>query len=149
MATLVIIGTANGLLYSIKSAQWKELKGARRFSEVILSVDVDGQEVMARCLLDTGCTKSMILKKFTSKKRRTKLSDKDSIKYLTYGSSFKSSMTTSVGFKMVKFESQSNNTIEYQFQVDETSNPDKQLYDVIIGNNLLYNMGVNILFKER
>ena len=58
-------------------------------------------------------------------------------------------MTASMGFKMVKFESQSNNTIEYQFQVDETSNPDKQLYDVIIGNDLLYNMGINILFKER
>ena len=149
MATPVIIGTANGLLYPIKSTQWKELKGARRFSEVILSVDVDGQEVMARCLLDTGCTKSMILKKFTSKKRRTKLSDKDSIKYLTYGSSFMSSMKASVGFKMVEFESQSNNTIEYQFQVDETSNPDNQLYDVIIGNDLLYNMGVNIMFKEK
>ena len=101
--------------------QWKELKGARRFTEVILSVDVDGKEVMARCLLDTGCTKSMILKKFTSKKRRTKLSDKDSIKYLTYGSSFKSSMTASVGFKMVEFESQKNDTIEYEFQVDESS----------------------------
>ena len=113
MATPVIIGTSNGLLYSIKSAQWKELKGARRFSEVILSVDVNGQEVMAQCLLDTGCTKSMILKKFTSMKRRTKLLDKDSIKYLTYGSSFKSSMTASVGFKMVEFESQPNNTIEY------------------------------------
>ena len=58
-------------------------------------------------------------------------------------------MTASVGFKMVEFESQSNNTIEYQFQVDETSDPDKQLYDVIIGNDLLYNMGINILFKER
>ena len=104
---------------------------------------------MARCLLDTGCTKSMILKKFTSKNRRTKLSDKNSIRYTTYGSSFKSSMTASVGFKMVEFESQSNNTIEYQFQVDETSDPDKQLYDVIIGNDLLYNMGINILFKER
>ena len=88
MATPVIIGTASGLLYPIKSTQWKKLKGARRFSEVVLSVDIDGQEVMARYLLDTGCTKSMILKKFTSKKRRTKLSDKDSIKYLTYSSSF-------------------------------------------------------------
>ena len=29
------------------------------FSEVILSVEVDRKEVMARCLLDTGCTKSM------------------------------------------------------------------------------------------
>ena len=89
----------------------------------------------------------MILKKFTSKKHQTKLSDKDSIKYLTYGSRFKSSMTASVGFKTVEFESQSNNTIEYQFQVDKTSDPEKQLYDVIIGNNLLYNMGINILFK--
>ena len=140
MATPVIIGRSNGLLYPIKSTQWKELKGTRRFSEVILSVDFDGQEVMARCLLDTGCTKSMILKKFTDKKRRTKLSDKDSIKYLTYGNSFKSSMAASVGFKMVEFESQSNNTFECEFQVDEISDPEKQLYDVIIGNDLLYNM---------
>ena len=61
----MIIGTSNGILYPIKLKQWEELKGARRFSEVILSVEVDGKEVMARCLLDTGCTKSMILKKFT------------------------------------------------------------------------------------
>ena len=115
MTTPVIIGTSNGLLYSIKSTQWKELKGARRFSEVILLVDVNGQKVMVRCLLDTGCTKFMVLKKFTSKKRQTKLSNKDSIKYLTYGSSFKSSMTASVGFKIVEFESQSNNTIKYEF----------------------------------
>ena len=104
---------------------------------------------MARCLLDTGCTKFMILKKFTSKDRRTKLSDKNSIRYTTYGSSFKSSMTASVGFKMVESWSHSDKSIEYQFQVDKTSDPDKQLYDVIIGNDLLYNMGVNILFKER
>ena len=32
---------------------------------------------------------------------------------------------------------------------NETSDPDKQMYDVIIGNDLLYNMGVNILFKEK
>ena len=116
---------------------------------MILSIEVDGKEVIARCLLDTGCTKSMILKKFTDQKRRTKLSDKDSIKYETYGSSFKSSMTASVGFKMVEFKKQKNITVEYEFQVDETSDPDKQMYDVIIGNDLLYNMGVNILFKEK
>ena len=116
---------------------------------MILSIEVDGKEVMARCLLDTGCTKSMILKQFTDKKRRTKLSDKNSIKYETYGSSFKSSMTASVGFKMVEFEKQKNITVECEFQGDETLDPNKQMYDVIIGNDLLYNMGVNILFKEK
>ena len=117
--------------------------------EVILSVLIDGKEIMARCLLDTGCPKSMILKNFTNKKQQTKLSDKDSIKYETYGSSFKSSMIASVGFKMIEFETQKSNNIEYEFQVDETSDPDRQLYNVIIGNNLLWNMAVNILFKER
>ena len=79
----------------------------------------------------------MILKKCIGQKRRTKLLDKGSIKYQTYGSSFKSSMTASVDFKMVQFESQKNNTIEYEFQVDEKSDLDKQLYDVIIRNDLL------------
>ena len=148
-ATPVIIGTANGMLFPIRSKDWKALKGARRFSEVILSVQCKGKEMMARCLLDTGCTKSMILKRFTDKIRQTKLPDKDSICYETYGSSFKSSMTASVGFKMVEFGTQKNNTIEYEFQVDETSDPNSQLYDVIIGSDLLWNMGVNILFKER
>ena len=111
--TPAIIGTFNGLLYPTKTTQWEELKETRRFLEVILQVDVNEQEVMARCLLDTGCMESMILKKFTDKKRQTKLSDKHFDKYLTYVSSFKSSITASVGFKMVEFESQSNNTIEY------------------------------------
>ena len=58
-------------------------------------------------------------------------------------------MTASVGFKMVEFKKQKNITVEYEFQVDETLDPDKQMYDVIIGNDLLYNMGVNILSKKR
>ena len=148
-ATPVIIGTANETLFPIRTKDWESLKGARRFSEVILSVLIEGKEVMARCLLDTGCTKSIILKKFIDKKRQTKLSDKDSIKYQTYGSSFKSYMTASVGFKRVEFETQKNNTIKYEFQVDETPDPNSQLYDVIIESDLLWNMGVNILFKEQ
>ena len=81
-------------------------------------------------------------------KQQTKLPDKDSIKYLTYGSSFKLSMTASVGFKMVEFKSQKNNTIKYEFQVDETSDPNKQLCDVIVGNDLLWNMGVIFYLKK-
>lgn len=74
---------------------------------------------------------------YDTQKQQTKLLDKDSIKYKTYSSNFKSSMTASVGFKMMEFESQKNNTIEYEFQVDETLDLKKQLYGVIIRNNLL------------
>lgn len=98
---------------------------------------------MARCVLDTGCTKSI-----TDKKRQNKLSDEDSIRYQTYGSIFKSPMTASVGFKMMEFEIQKNNTSEYKFQIDEISDPTKELYNMIIESALLWNMGVNTLFKE-
>jgi hypothetical protein len=64
--------------------------------------------------LDTGCTKSMILKQFTNKKQQTKLSKENTIKYETYGSECHSSMTASVGFKMIEFEQQKNQTIEYK-----------------------------------
>ena len=93
----------------------EQIRGAQRFLDVILSIVIDGKEVMARCLLDTGCTKSLILEMFTDQKQQTKLSDTYSIKYETYGSSFKSSMITGVGFKMVEFDSQKNSTIEYDF----------------------------------
>jgi len=122
---------------------------ARRFSEVLISiVNADGTETMVKCLLDTGCTKSMILKKFTDKKRRNKLSKEETIVYETYGGKFKSSMTASVGFKMIEFQQHRNQTIEYEFQVDETSNS-KQNYDMIIGNDLLWNMGINIVYNEQ
>jgi ABC-type lipoprotein release transport system permease subunit len=98
---------------------------------------------MASCLLDTGCTKSMILKKFTEIKRQNKVSKEDTIEYETYGGKFRSSMTASVGFKMIEFQQHQNQTIEYEFQVDETSNSKQQHYDMIIGNDLLWNMGIN------
>ena len=58
-------------------------------------------------------------------------------------------MTASMGFKMVEFDIQKNSTIKYEFQVDKTSDPRKQMYDVIIGNDSLRNIGINILFKEQ
>ena len=65
---------------------------------------IDGKEIMTKFLLNREYTKSGILKNFIDKKQQNKLSDKDSIKYPTYGSRFKLSMTVSLGFKMVEFE---------------------------------------------
>ena len=39
-------------------------------------------------------------------------------------------MTASMGFKMVEFETQQTQTIKYEYQADEASNPKKQIYDV-------------------
>ena len=109
-ATPVIIGTVNWTLYPLNTATWYKLKGTRCFTEVILSIYENRKEVMARCLLDIGCTKSMILKKCTDQKRQPELSDKDSLMYETYGSSFKSSMIAldiSLGFYLIPFDEES------------------------------------------
>ena len=50
-----------------------------------------GQDMMLRALLDSGCSKSIILKSFTTPKNRKKLKEKEQIRYKTYGGHFTSS----------------------------------------------------------
>ena len=113
-------------------------------------VDSDGKGHMARALLDTGCSKSIILKKFTERKRRTELSEKDKAVYTTYGGQFVSKSAASVGFRLVEFENNNEITIEHEFQVDEHHDHETAKYDMIIGSDLLWNIGVDISYnKER
>ena len=121
----------------------------RRFAEVLVSViDENGDGRMARALLDSGCSKSILLKKFTSKKSRSALSAKDRTVYQTYGGEFVSKSTASVAFRMVEFENNNNITVKHKFQVDEVNDPKKSKYDMIIGSNLLWNMGIDISYSR-
>ena len=122
---------------------------ARRFAEVVVMIiDSNGKGRMARCLLDTGCTKSIILEEFTEKNRRTKLSKEKSTTYQTYGGKFTSSSTASVGFRMIGFENKKQ-TVEFEFQVDSVGKSKTSSYDMIIGTDLLWNMGINIRFRDQ
>ena len=51
-------------------------------------INTKGKGRMRHCLLDTGCSKSIVLKKFTYKKQRSKLNKKDTVRYTTYGGNF-------------------------------------------------------------
>ena len=52
-----------------------------------------------------------------------------------------------MGFRFVEFENNSDVTVEHLFQVDEIQDPKKAKYDMIIGSNLLWNMGMDIRFS--
>ena len=99
--TLVLIDTAERTIYPCRM---KNKFGERRYTKVTFSIIGPNGEEEAQYLLGTGCTRSMILKKFTDANRRTKLSQSDTIKCETYGSTFKLSMTASVIFKIIEFE---------------------------------------------
>ena len=55
-------------------------------------------------LLDSGYTKSIILKKFTSPQVQTRLNEKDCCTYKTYGGHFTSSSVALVVFRLVEFK---------------------------------------------
>ena len=103
---------------------------------------------MLRALFDSGCSKSIILKKFTESKRRTKIEPRDHIRYTTYGSTFNSTTKASVGLRFIEFEEKGKQTVKHEFSVDGTHYNHEPSYDVVIGSNLMWNMGVKIDFGE-
>lgn len=49
---------------------------------------------------------------------------------------------------MVEFENNQPITVEHTFKIDEHQKLLKVMYDMIIGNNLMWKMGIDILYSE-
>ena len=113
-----------------------------------MAVDSEGRGRMLRALFNSGCSKSIILKKFTESKRRTKLKPRDHIRYTTYGDTFNSTAKASMGLQFIEFEEKGKQTVEHEFSVNGTHYKHEPSYDVIIGTDLMWNMGVKINFRE-
>ena len=99
------------------------LRGStNRYADICIMVKDDkGKAKMLRALLDSGCSKSIILREFTSKSRRRILDEKDHVRYKTYGGYFTSSAVASVPFKLIEFNTYKDKLINYKFQVDSVT----------------------------
>ena len=53
-----------------------------------------------------------------------------------------------MGFRLVEFAKNNDVKIEHEFQVDEQQKSRNSRYDMIIGSDLMWNMGVNILYSD-
>ena len=80
-----------------------------------------GKGKMLHALLDSDCTKSIILKKFILPEAQTKTNEKDCCTYKTYGGHFTSSSVALVAFRLVEFNKNKDLLINYKFQVDEVN----------------------------
>ena len=107
-----------------------------------------GKGTMLRALLDSGCTKSIILRDFTCPKERKLLSKEDCCRYETYGGHFTSNSTANVAFRLVEFNKNKDLLINYKFQVDEVNKSKDSRYDMIIGNDILHDLGIDLMFSE-
>ena len=88
---------------------------------------------MLRGLLDSGCSKSIILRHFVSRRQLTNR-DKRSVTYNTYGGQFRTKSAASVGLKLIEFSN--SKTIKWRFQVDEYHHHEEVPYDMIIGTTM-------------
>ena len=68
---------------------------------------------MIQALLDSGCTKSIVLKSFTCPKERKLLSKKDCCHYETYRGFFTSNFTANVAFRLIEFHKNKDLLINY------------------------------------
>ena len=69
----------------------------QRCTETVIMIKIsNGKCKTLRALLDSGCTKTIILKQFTEKSNRTYLPPDQQVKYKTYGGYFTSSLVANM-----------------------------------------------------
>ena len=79
---------------------------------------------------------------FTDERKRKRLPDFESTTYKTYGGYFRSSCLASVQFKFIEFGLLKDRLAEYKVQVDELQQQEDTNYDMIIGSDLMDNLGI-------
>ena len=108
----------------------------------------NGKGTMPRALLDSGCSKTIILKEFTDKDNQRTLNENKSMIYKTYGDYFTSNAVASISFKLIEFNSYKNKLINYKVQVDSVQRRKDANYDIIIGLDLMNDLNIDLSYSE-
>ena len=96
-----------------------------------------------RILLDSGCTSSVINRHFVAKLQKVPLSKP--VKWKTKAGTFETKRKASFNFKLPEFHE--GREITTTMHVDE-SDKDKCSHDMIIGRDLLFELGIDLCFSE-
>ena len=104
-----------------------------------------GQLVSMRVLLDSGTTSSIILRDYVTKLAAYRSPTKTP--WQTLGGTFYTRRKQYVDFCLPEFSN--SRSINWKFHIDETTKPDTALYDMIIGTDLMEELGIDISFKNK
>ena len=106
-------------------------------------VDVRGEILPVRVLLDTGSTSTIVLSKFA---RTLNPPTTNPVQWSTMGGQFATRRTASIKLKLPEFST--TKTITWTAHVDESTSPKSAMFDLIIGIDLMEALGIDISFKE-
>ena len=114
----------------------------RYLDVTVETVDKEDRGLTLRGLLDSGCSKTIVLKKFTTNLDR----NSKAVKYQTYGGQMTSTATSNVEMKLIGFSS--SKTIKFPCQVDRKTYSKEALYDIILGSDFMEALGVDIWYSK-
>ena len=96
-----------------------------------------------RVLFDSGCAATLINHKFTKHLREKAVS---TTKWKTKAGKFETNKRCKINFTLPKFHE--NREIEWKAYVEE-SDVKTSRYDMIIGRDLMHEIGIDLLFSEQ
>ena len=100
------------------------------------------EQTRAKALLDTGCSKTLINRRVLGNLKRTPTSRTE---WATKGGNFHTTTSCEVTFTLPAFHE--NRDITWTCFVDDSDNSLSQ-YDMIIGRDLITELGINFIFSE-
>ena len=123
----------------------KKQKVEQKGSEILIEIQPateQGVPKVVRCLLDTGSSGCILLNEFTTGYGAVKA---ETTKWMTKGGIYQTTKKCKLPFKLVEFDMQT--TVNWEFHVDETSKSESSNYDMIVGRDLLGELGMDICFS--
>ena len=103
------------------------------------------ETVPIRVLLDTGTSSTLILQQFVTK--QSSKYKTTPTKWSTLGGAFTTKQKAIINFKLPEFSN--SRDITWKAHVDDTTTSSKAKYDMIIGNDLMQQLGLEISFKTK
>ena len=108
--------------------------------------DKEGDKVPIKCLLDTGTSATIILRKFVAR-GKAKGYKGHATRWNTMGGMFMTKRKALLEFTLPEFST--NKRIEWVCHVDDTTDHTKAQYDMIIGIDLMTTIGLAICFSAQ
>ena len=125
----------------------KKAKSIHLTTEVIVEIeDRNGDKVPIKCLLDTGTSATLILRKFVAR-GKAKGYKGHATNWNTMGGTFTTKRKALLEFKLPEFST--NKRVEWVCHVDDTTDSKSAQYDMIIGIDLMTDIGLDICFSAK
>jgi hypothetical protein len=125
----------------------KRQKNSHPTTEVLGEMtDRHGRLRPVRILLDSGTTSTIVLREFIQNDHISSYKHKATL-WGTLGGVFQTKRKALFQLKLPEFSG--NKTISWTAHVDETTPADKAQYDVIIGSDLLEDLGIDLKYSDQ